>query len=241
MAGVKDTKEWKEEHKNVKQDIKNINNSYDKGIDTVKNYEKEQTKAINNWEKSQTNLQNQSFALQKDEINQQKEWTKQDYQKEQSGAYVDWQKQSNRYGANAEKMAQSGLSGSGYSESSQVSMYNAYQNRVATARESFNRAIQEYDNMMNQAYLQNSAALAEIAFNALQSRLQINLQSFEKILNLQQGKRQELSNRRNEWKQWQQSQKAIYESKKDKGSTATSGKRVSGGKKAETQKSAKIK
>ena len=46
-------------------------------------------------------------------------------------------------------------------------MYNQYQNRVAVARESIKRAELEFDNQMTQARLQNSSALAEIAYNTL--------------------------------------------------------------------------
>jgi hypothetical protein len=117
------------------------------------------------------------FAIQ--QIEQQKAQTQKDYQKEQSGAYVDWQKQSNQYGANAEQMAAQGMAGSGYSESAQVSMYNTYQNRVATAREAFVRATLNYDNSIREAQLQNNSLLAEIAYNALQQQLELSLKGFQ--------------------------------------------------------------
>ena len=104
---------------------------------------------------------------------------KKDYTKEQSGAYQDWQKQSNPYGARAEQIADMGMQTTGYSESSQVAMYNDYQTRVVAARENFSRIVQDFDNDITQARLQNSAALAEIAFNSLQKRLELNLQGFQ--------------------------------------------------------------
>lgn len=115
------------------------------------------------WKEKQEEIQqaNTDFAIEK--IEQQKEQAQKDYVKEQSGAYVDWQKQSNQYGVEAEKMAAAGLMNSGYSESSQVSMYNQYQNRVALARESLEKANLNYNNAINEAILQNNAALAEIA------------------------------------------------------------------------------
>ena len=96
--------------------------------------------------------------------------------KEQSGAYVDWQKQSNKYGANAEAMASQGLTHSGYSESSQVSMYNTYQNRIATARESHEIAKMNFTNAIKDAQLQNSSALAEIALKAYEQQAQLSIQ-----------------------------------------------------------------
>ena len=74
-------------------------------------------------------------------------------------------------------MAQNGLLGTGYAESSKVSMYNAYQNRVATARESYNRAVIEYDNAIKDAQLANNATLAELAHNTLQTKLELAFQS----------------------------------------------------------------
>ena len=114
-----------------------------------------------------------------EEINQNKEKTQRDYLKEQKGAYNDYAQQTNQYGANAEQMAAAGLTGSGYQESSRVSMYNTYQNRVSLARQTFNDAIVAYDNQITQAQIANSAALAEIAYNALQTQLQMSIQSIQ--------------------------------------------------------------
>lgn len=125
---------------------------------------------------AQSQQENTDFAIEK--IEQQKDQAQKDYTKEQSGAYVDWQKQSNQYGANAEQMASQGLAGSGYSESAKVSMYNTYQNRVAIARESLDRIKENYDNMMNEARLQNNSALAQIYSEASIRQQEIALEGF---------------------------------------------------------------
>jgi hypothetical protein len=148
--------------------INSADSHYQKQIDAAQDYADEQSK-----------LQQQQTDFAIDKIEQQKEQTQKDYIKEQSGAYVDWQKQSNKYGVNAEQQAAAGLTNSGYSESSLVSMYNTYQNRVATARDVFNRAVLDYDNQMTEARLQNSSILAEIAYNALQKRLELSLAGFQ--------------------------------------------------------------
>lgn len=132
--------------------------------------------------KEQTKIQNENTEFAIEQIEQQKEQAKKDYTKEQSGAYVDWQKASNQYGANAEQMAANGLTNTGFSESSRVSMYNQYQNRVATARESYNLAVLNYNNAIKDARLQNNAVLAEIAAKALEQQLEITL-SFVQINN----------------------------------------------------------
>lgn len=137
----------------------------------------DQITASKNWADTQTKLQNQQTDQTIKEINQQKDQAKKDYTKEQSGAYVDWQKQSNQYGVNAEKAAAQGMTGTGYSESSQVAMYNAYQNRIATAREMFNQATLNYNNAITNARLQNSSVLAEIAYNAYKEQAELGLKA----------------------------------------------------------------
>ena len=117
------------------------------------------------------------FAIQK--IEQEKKQARKDYIKEQSGAYVDWQKQSNAYGANAEAMAAQGMTNTGYSESSQVSMYNTYQQRVVAAKDSYDRAVLNYNNAIQEAKLQNNSLLAEIAYQALQQTLELTIQGFQ--------------------------------------------------------------
>jgi hypothetical protein len=142
-------------------------------------YFDKQIDATKDWANKQQELQQEQTDFTIEKIEQQKDQAKKDYTKEQSGAYVDWQKQSNQYGANAEKMAAAGMANSGYSESSQVSMYNTYQSRVTAARESYNRAVLNYDNAIKEAQLQNSSILAEIAYNALQKQLELSLQGFQ--------------------------------------------------------------
>jgi hypothetical protein len=151
---------------------------YDKVLTLADSF-KDQINATKDYANTQSQLQQENTNLAIEQINQQKAQAEKDYTKEQAGAYVDWQKQSGQYGANAEAMAAQGLTNTGFSESSQVSMYNTYQNRVATARDSFNRAVLNYDNSIKEAQLANNSKLAEIAFNALQTQLELSLQGFQ--------------------------------------------------------------
>ena len=159
--------------------LTDINNTYNNMISQSDKFYQDQIDAANDYAKTQQELQQQNTDFAIDKINQQKEQANKDYTKEQAGAYVDWQKQSNQYGANAEQMAASGLTNTGFSESSQVSMYNTYQNRVATARDVFNRAILNYDNSIKEAQLANNSKLAEIAYQALQTQLELSLAGFQ--------------------------------------------------------------
>lgn len=170
---------------------------YNGMINQSDQYYKDQMDALTEWGDKQQQIQQDQtdFAIEK--VEQQKEQAKKDYLKEQSGSYVDWQKASGQYGANAEQMAASGLTGTGYSESSKVGMWNTYQNRVATARESYNNAVLDYNNAIKEAQLQNSSVLAEIAYNTLQQRLQLALEGFQyknTLLLEQANKKQELDN-----------------------------------------------
>ena len=183
---------------NEKQDrLAEVNNTYNNMINQSDAFYQSQIDAAKDYANTQTDLQNQQTELAVNEINQAKEKAEKDYQREQRGAYSDWQKESNRYGVNAERQAASGLGYTGYSESSQVSMYNTYQNRVSTARESYNLAVQNYDNKIAEARLANNSKLAEIAYKALQSELELSLNGFQyknTLLMDQLNKQQEIDN-----------------------------------------------
>lgn len=170
---------------------------YNSMIADSQKYYDQQIQASKDYADKQSQLQQEKtdFAIEK--IEQEKEQANKDYIKEQSGAYVDWQKESNRYGANAEEMAASGFVASGYGESSQVSMYNTYQNRVMTARDVYNRAVLNYDNMMKDAQLQNNVLQAEIAYNSLKEQLSLALQGLQyknQLLETQANKQLEIKN-----------------------------------------------
>jgi uncharacterized membrane protein YgcG len=159
--------------------LKENETNYNNMIKNSDKYYQAQIDASKDWANTQTQLQNEQtdFAIEK--IEQQKDQAHKDYIKEQTGAYVDWQKQSDPYGVNAEQRASQGMANGGYAESSQVAMYTAYQNRVATARDVYNRAVLNYDNAMKDARLQNKSILAEIAYNSLQKQLELSLQGFQ--------------------------------------------------------------
>lgn len=156
-----------------------VENTYKGMINDSDSYYQAQIDASKDWADKQTQLQQEKTDFAIEQIEQQKDQAQKDYTREQSGAYVDWQKQSDQHGVRAEQIADMGMQNTGYSESSQVSMYITYQNRVASARESFNKAILNYDNSIKEARLQNNSVLAEIAHNALQQQLELSLQGFQ--------------------------------------------------------------
>ena len=179
------------------QALTDLEKTYSGMIGESDKYYQAQIDASKQWAETQSQLQQENTDFAIGEIEQQKEQAQKDYTKEQSGAYVDWQKQSNQYGVNAEQQAAAGMTGTGFSESAQVSMYNTYQNRVMTARESFTRAVQAYDSDIQAARLQNNSILAEIAYQSLQQQLELSLQGFQYKNNLileQANKKVELEN-----------------------------------------------
>ena len=179
------------------QALTELEQTYGGMIGESDKYYQAQIDASKQWADQQQQIQQEQTDFTIEQIEQQKDQAHKDYTKEQSGAYVDWKKQSNQYGVAAEQQAAAGMAGTGFSESSQVSMYNTYQNRVAQARESYNMAVLNYNNAIKDARLQNNAVLAEIAFQALQTQLELSLQGFQyknQLILEQANKKTELDN-----------------------------------------------
>ena len=63
-------------------------------------------------------------------------------------------------------------------------MYNTYQSRVATAKESCDQAVREYNIAIEDAKRLNSATLAEIAYNSLLTRMELTLKALNQDMQL---------------------------------------------------------
>lgn len=174
-----DDKRFTQVDRDKKEALSEVEKTYGGMISDTDKYYNAQIDASKEWADKQSQLQQEKSDFTVEQIEQQKAQAEKDYTKEQSGAYVDWQKETNRYGAKSEEIAAQGLSGTGYSESSKVSLYNTYQNRIATARESYQNAILNYNNAIKDARLQNNSALAQIAYEALQQQLELSLAGFQ--------------------------------------------------------------
>lgn len=159
--------------------ITDMNNTYNEIIGQSGQHFQNQQNAVNEWEKTQSQLQQERTDFTVNQIQQQQEQAEKDYLKEQSGAYVDYQKQSAQHGVGAEQRAAMGMADTGYSESAQVAMYNTYQTRLSMARQSYQMATQDFNNAITEARLQNNSALAQIAYESLQQRLELSLQEFQ--------------------------------------------------------------
>ena len=166
----------------VEQDKQNELNKYNQTYDNLiaerENFTQQQQDYVDNWKTTQEQIANDNLNHQLDLYNQQKEKAEQEYQKEAKASYIDYQKEVDKYGVSRENVAANGLSNSGYAESSKVDMYNTYQNRIATARESLNNIKLEFDNAIKEAQLSNNATLAELALQQMQQKLEIALEGF---------------------------------------------------------------
>jgi len=159
-------------------ELDKYNQTYDNLIAERNQFTQQQQDYVDNWKNTQTQIANDNLNHQIDLYNQEKEKAEKDYQKEAKASYIDYQKEVDKYGVSRENVVANGLSNSGYAESSKVNMYNTYQNRIATARESMNTIKLEFDNAIKEAQLSNNATLAELALQQMQQKLEIALEGF---------------------------------------------------------------
>lgn len=190
--------------------LNKVNDLYNNMISNSDKFYQDQINASKEYATTQQQNQQAQTDFIIEKIEQQKEQTGKDYLKEQKGAYTDYKKASNQYGANAEALASQGMSNTGYAESSLVSMYNQYQTRVSNARDTYNKALLNYDNGIKEAKLQNNSVLAEIAFKSLQQQLEIGLAGFQyKNTLLQQQLAQQNETEDRYYSRWQDVQSQI--------------------------------
>lgn len=162
--------------------------NYNDQLAKYENLQNQQKEYIDTWAETQKNTQQAQTDYNVGLINQNKEQAQKQTDAELGDAYVDYQKGLNQFGGNAEAMASNGLAGSGFSKNQEIAMNITYQNRVGTAKAALTKANADYDNQIQQALLNNDAALAEIALNQMQQSYQLALQGFEYKTNLYNNK-----------------------------------------------------
>lgn len=114
------------------------------------------------------------------------------YKTEAGAAYSDYQKLINPYGVQAETQAASGLLGSKVTESSRISAHNSYQERVATARSSFEEAKTEFEIAITEAQQSGDLQKAELAYEIYQQKAENALREFEYASSLRLSQEQTL-------------------------------------------------
>ena len=173
-----DDNRFKQVEEEKQSQLEQYNKAYDDLINERNTFTQQQQDYVNNWQATQEQIATDNLNHQIDLYNQQKDKAEKDYQREARASYADYQKEVDRYGVSRENVVNNGLSNSGYAESSKVDMYNAYQNRLASARQSLNDIKLEFDNAIKEATMQNNATLAENALSALKQKLDIALEGF---------------------------------------------------------------
>ena len=133
---------------------------------------------VDTYETNQGKLIEQQDEYLVSQLDQQKKQVEQSYTQEQSAAYSDYQKQVDPYGVQAEQLASSGLSNSGYAESLKTQAYVAYQNRVAVARQAYQQAVVDFNNAFTEAKMQNDSQRASLAYQLLQMRFENLISGF---------------------------------------------------------------
>lgn len=131
------------------------------------------------------------FAYQQEIVNQQKEEAAKEKKVEENKAINDYTSYINPYGLQNERMYAAGLGNSGASETSKLGAYTAMQNRVATGAAAYQKAIQNYDNTINQAMLNRDVQKGQNALKKLQLELQ-NTQDY--MNNVSKYSQQQFSN-----------------------------------------------
>ena len=139
-------------------------------------------------QKTQNDILDKQLAYQTGLINQQKEEASQNKRVEANKALNDYTAYTNPYGIQAERQASAGLTNSGVSETSKLGAFTTYQNRLANANASYQKAVTQYDNAMNEAVLNNDVQKAQNALNMLKLQLENNQDYFSNISSLSQAK-----------------------------------------------------
>lgn len=159
-------------------ELNKYNQTYDALIDERNQFTNQQQNLVDKWQQTQEQIANDNLNHQINLYNQQKDQAEKSYQREANASYIDYLKETSNQSVSRENLAQNGLSNGGYGESSKVSMYNTYQNRIASARQSKETAMLEFNNAIEQARLTNNATLAENALTALKQKMDILLDGF---------------------------------------------------------------
>ena len=139
-------------------------------------------------QQTQNDILDKQLANQGNLINQQKEEANRNRRVEAGKAMNDYNAYVNPYGIQAERQASAGLTNSGVSETSKLGAFTTYQNRLANANASYQKAVTQYDNAMNEALLNNDVQKAQNALNMLKLQLENNQDYYSNISSLSQAK-----------------------------------------------------
>ena len=147
--------------------LNDYNNNYNQQLSDYNNLLEQQQKNIDTAAQTQKETQQKQTDYNIGLINQNKQEAQKKTDSELGNAYIDYQKGLNQFGGTYETLASQGLAGTGFGKNSEIAMNITYQNRVGTAKAALQKANTDYDNQIQQALLNNDAALAEIALKQI--------------------------------------------------------------------------
>ena len=155
----------------------------------------------NSWQDTYLNNQNtlydQGTNLAVNKLEQAKQDNNQAYQAEARASEMDYQNFINPYGTQAEQNAASGMTNTGYSESTKAAAYNTARNRTATARAAALKITADYENQIAQAKINNDSQKAALALELLKQKLANELSAYQTATSLkttQLGMQNDLNN-----------------------------------------------
>lgn len=156
------------------------------GYEDIDRLVNQQNSLLSQQEKKQSELINQQTQMQVDELNREKQKLDRETDKTTQGLYASWQKQANQYGSEAEQLAQRGLANSGYSETTQTSLYNTYQKNVTETLNHSRDLKSDYDFKIAQARQSGSVQQAQAALDLYSQKIQLLTQNYELRQNREQ-------------------------------------------------------
>lgn len=170
----------------VKQNEINKNNSINKATEVYDNLmhnneaiTKQNEEYLDQYYDTNVNLANKTTDFNIDLINQQQKQAEKTYQNDMRSINSDYQKSINKYGVEAETMAQNGLNNSGYAEYTKVNKYTQAQEKLASTRANNEKAYQEFENQKSQARLENDSTIAQYGLDVLKQKLEAQLEEFQ--------------------------------------------------------------
>lgn len=130
-------------------------------------------------------------------IEQQKVKTEDNYNKVAKTANKSYIDSTNRYGVEAELRAQNGLNSGGYVGMKNLVKFEENQKKLGEARVTANQTIQELNNQISQAKLENSSKKAEYSLEVAKMKLEAQVEQMQKQSELLIGKLESKQNLNN--------------------------------------------
>ena len=125
--------------------ISNAQNIDEEGYEDINNIQNKTNQLYDKQSEQQKDIINTGTEQTINELEKKKQETEEDVNKTNKALYTDYQKQINPYGANAENLAEQGLSNSGLAETTKLGYYNSYQNARTEARNNANKIKANFD------------------------------------------------------------------------------------------------